>query len=58
MPHRVTPSKEKAFQVHISIVPMRFEGISNKSVKEKDLLHDQNLNKNLNTLKIEFTGTL
>ena len=41
---------------------MRHEDISNKSLKEKgSVINNQfgtNLNKNLNTLKIEFTGTL
>ena len=60
--HRETSSKDKKFHVNVSILPMRHEDISNKSLKEKgSVINNQfgtNLNKNLNTLKIEFTGTL
>ena len=41
---------------------MRHDGISNKLLKEKMIFYafkfGTNLNKNLNTLKIEFTWTL
>ena len=60
---RVISSKEKTFRVNISIVIlMRHDGISNKLLKEKMIFYafkfGTNLNKNLNTLKIEFTWTL
>ena len=41
--HGVISYKGKTFQVHISIVPMKHEGISNKSLKEKGSVTQSNL---------------